>query len=187
MGNGTKPNLRPYSRRAPHEMGVCQDCQVLLNDDNWSPSMRGETGLRPRHICRKCWCARQRRYASQKPREQRNAEQRARRRRRVASWSEQRKRKERRRNYNGWLKRQYGITIEDYDALYKKQKGKCAICRSREPKGKGGFHVDHCHQTGVVRGLLCTHCNMFLGLVKDDVAVLRRAIRYVKKAGQKDG
>lgn len=98
---------------------------------------------------------------------------------RQAGWSEERKERERRRRYGNWLLRNYGLTIEDYDALYDAQGGKCKICGTSQPRGRGGFHVDHCHQTGIVRGLLCTTCNMMLGLAKDNKETLMKAIEYL--------
>ena len=65
------------------------------------------------------------------------------------------------------LKAAYGITIEQYDALLAKQGNACAICAAPEPRGMGVFHVDHCHNSLRVRGLLCTECNMGLGKFKD--------------------
>lgn len=59
---------------------------------------------------------------------------------------------------------------------------RCAICRTDAPGGKGGFHVDHCHDAGVVRGLLCHHCNVALGNFKDDVELLRAAVAYLEHA-----
>lgn len=55
------------------------------------------------------------------------------------------------------LFKSYGITLDDYDAMLLAQGGVCAICAG--PGGKYGLHVDHCHTTGKVRGLLCTKCN----------------------------
>jgi hypothetical protein len=63
-------------------------------------------------------------------------------------------------------KKLYGITIEDYNRMFAEQDGKCAICKSDESiKGeiRQFFTVDHCHKTGVVRGLLCIACNSLLG------------------------
>ena len=60
----------------------------------------------------------------------------------------------------------YGITPEDYDRMLEEQGGRCAMCRTDDPGGHGGvkhFHVDHDHETGVVRGLLCDTCNRGLG------------------------
>lgn len=70
----------------------------------------------------------------------------------------------------------YGLTPETLKAMHEKQGKLCAIC-SKDISEK--FHVDHCHETGRVRGLLCTACNMGLGLFKDDSALLRKAIDYL--------
>lgn len=76
--------------------------------------------------------------------------------------------------------RQYGITAEDYDALRVAQDDTCAICGRPDPLSKSGvWHVDHCHSTGRVRGLLCTKCNTGLGLFEDDAARLASAIKYL--------
>lgn len=74
----------------------------------------------------------------------------------------------------------YGITPEELKTMYDKQEGKCAIC-STEPTTKRGLHVDHCHETGKVRGLLCHGCNVALGSFKDDVQLLNNAIKYLKE------
>jgi hypothetical protein len=77
------------------------------------------------------------------------------------------------------LQNQYGISHEDYDLMLEKQNGQCAICGTTQPEGKGRFHVDHCHTTGRVRGLLCHHCNTMLGLAKDSAQTLNKAIHYL--------
>jgi Recombination endonuclease VII len=74
------------------------------------------------------------------------------------------------------LKRRYGISPAEYDALLAKQGGACAICRRR---AKGRLCVDHCHVTGMVRGLLCNECNGALGYLKDDQASLVAALAYL--------
>lgn len=78
------------------------------------------------------------------------------------------------------LLRKYGITLEQFEAMLKDQGNACKICKTSTPGGKGTFHVDHCHKTGVVRGLLCHHCNALLGHAKDQVTILEEAIRYLK-------
>jgi len=72
----------------------------------------------------------------------------------------------------------YGITKEQYFEMYEKQEGKCAICEE-VPKTKRLLHVDHCHSTGNVRGLLCSLCNTALGSFRDNTALLTRAIEYL--------
>jgi hypothetical protein len=74
------------------------------------------------------------------------------------------------------LKRRYGITAEEVDEMLEAQGGLCAICRT-EPAA----HVDHDHDTGEVRELLCFNCNGGLGQFKDDPEVLRAAADYVER------
>lgn len=78
------------------------------------------------------------------------------------------------------LKRNFGMTLKDYDNMFKKQKGKCAICKSMKFDGKlKYFNIDHDHKTGKVRGLLCRGCNLGLSNFLDSVKLLRQAIKYV--------
>jgi hypothetical protein len=72
--------------------------------------------------------------------------------------------------------RLYGITLEQREALYASQAGVCALCEVNEAEV-----VDHDHQTGKVRGLLCNKCNLMLGHAEDDVIVLQAAIEYLRK------
>lgn len=76
------------------------------------------------------------------------------------------------------LKRRYGLTPESRDALFAKQRGRCAICKTDNAKT---WHIDHCHRTNIVRGILCQLCNVSLGAAREDVRVLRGMIRYIKK------
>lgn len=84
------------------------------------------------------------------------------------------------------LKYVYNLTLEEYSLLLQVQNYKCAICKSPESsKDKSGnpqsFAVDHCHTTGRVRGLLCSNCNLALGLLKDSTTSLHNAIEYLKE------
>ncbi len=72
----------------------------------------------------------------------------------------------------------YGITADEFKQMFETQQGKCSIC-SEEPKTKRGLHVDHDHETGKVRGLLCHGCNVALGSFKD-VTLLNKAIEYLR-------
>lgn len=82
-------------------------------------------------------------------------------------------------------KKLYNLTIESYNLMLEQQNNSCAICDSKSP-GRGGsnFHVDHCHTTGKVRGLLCTKCNMGLGYFNDDIEALKKAIKYLQKTNE---
>ena len=82
------------------------------------------------------------------------------------------------------LRRNYGITLTEYDEMLESQSGKCKICGTTNPGGRKDtdvFVVDHCHDSDEVRGLLCHGCNTALGLVKDNPEVLHKMIAYLKK------
>ncbi|MFE0106810.1 endonuclease VII domain-containing protein [Streptomyces sp. NPDC059009] len=74
-----------------------------------------------------------------------------------------------------YLKRQYGMTEAERDEMIAAQNGLCAICLKAP-----AVHVDHCHSTGRVRGVLCFNCNSAIGKLGDDPDVIRRAIAYVE-------
>ena len=82
-----------------------------------------------------------------------------------------------------YLKYKYGITEAQYDEMFALQDGKCAICKSDKTKDakRHRLMVDHCHSTGVVRGLLCSSCNKALGLFSDSQDVMHSAIKYLSK------
>jgi Recombination endonuclease VII len=93
-------------------------------------------------------------------------------RRRRAERGDEYKRKER----EGHLLRKYGIRIRDFETLLYAQMGFCAICGRNE---RHRLHVDHDHETGVVRGLLCGKCNKAIGLLDDEPRLLRSAEDYL--------
>jgi hypothetical protein len=84
---------------------------------------------------------------------------------------------------NARLKYRFGITLEQYNLMLQEQSNKCAICGITEKdhtlKMKNKFHVDHCHSTGLIRGLLCNNCNVSLGGFKDSKEILECAIKYL--------
>ena len=79
----------------------------------------------------------------------------------------------------------YGITEADYEAMWARQDGLCALCfvmlKENNLSSDDGetAHIDHCHTTGKVRGILCPCCNTGLGQLKDNTQVLARAIAYL--------
>ena len=77
------------------------------------------------------------------------------------------------------LRRNFGITLVDYVEMLEAQDGRCKICKTNVPGGKGSFHVDHCHNSGKVRGLLCQQCNVGIGHFKDNISTLASAILYL--------
>lgn len=79
------------------------------------------------------------------------------------------------------LKKRYGITDSDYQTMLESQGGRCAICGSLDPRGRGWFCVDHNHATGEVRGLLCAPCNAALGVLERPQAWLDAAESYLER------
>lgn len=80
----------------------------------------------------------------------------------------------------------YGITPDQYDAIYYKQGGGCAICGRPAPREGNRWerlHVDHDHNSGRVRGLLCMNCNQGLGNFKDSAELLKSAVEYLAMDG----
>ena len=88
--------------------------------------------------------------------------------------------KEKKREYD--YKYQYNITIDEYDNLYRQQKGSCKICSKNFPR----LYVDHDHNSGKVRGLLCHNCNLVLGHAFDNTDTLSNAIEYLRDHGSTD-
>jgi hypothetical protein len=90
-------------------------------------------------------------------------------------------------NSNNSLERRckkFGITVEEYNSFVSIQNNSCAICKKHKDdfSGRGNnFHIDHCHSSGKVRGLLCNNCNAGLGQFKDDIQSLENAIQYLIK------
>lgn len=80
------------------------------------------------------------------------------------------------------LQKEYGLTLMEFKRMYKEQEGCCLICRKEHEETK--LAVDHCHKTGVLRGLLCHRCNMGLGYFGDDAQLLTSAVSYLLNAAQ---
>lgn len=78
------------------------------------------------------------------------------------------------------VKHRYGLTREQLDAMVAAQGGKCAICLATPQKG--AYAVDHCHETGAVRGLLCRKCNTGIAMFSDKPSLLAAAIDYLRRA-----
>lgn len=80
-----------------------------------------------------------------------------------------------------------GICNTEYDKMLTQQRGQCSICLSKLNSSRyTKFAVDHDHRTGKVRGLLCSSCNMAIGLMKDSPFRLENAVKYLKRHGCED-
>lgn len=148
----------------------CTLCGAELPDDEFFMAQRNTLRRGRGSQCKKCFVQRQReRRALRTPEkiEEHNA---------ISRRTARRKRL-----------RKYGLTPETFAALLDRQGGVCAICRkpetTKQPHRKSGdesLAVDHCHETGKVRGLLCFMCNTALGKFNDDPDLMRRAIAYIE-------
>lgn len=134
------------------EAKTCRECGVEKSVDDFY--FRKDTGRR-RNECKTCCITRMRGLAST----QTPADHRAK-----------------------YLRATFGLTQTDYDAMIAVQDGLCAICRRPGEDSYKGLHIDHDHESGRVRGLLCHRCNMALGLFGDSVTVLAEAIAYLDRA-----
>lgn len=79
------------------------------------------------------------------------------------------------------VKTKYGLSMEEVDHLYKVQGNKCAICKDTFGDAYK-TQIDHCHDTGKVRGLLCINCNWLLGKSRDNPTLLREAANYLENS-----
>lgn len=134
------------------ETKTCRDCGAEKSLDDFY--VRSDTGRR-RNACKACDIDRLRDAPSAKG----SAEYRAK-----------------------YLRSKFGLTQADYDAMLAVQDGLCAICRRPGEQSYKGLHIDHDHESGRVRGLLCHRCNMALGLLGDSVTALAEAIAYLDRA-----
>jgi len=81
------------------------------------------------------------------------------------------------------FRKKYKMTIADHNKLLESQGFACAACNSPVPNNKtAGWNTDHCHKTGLVRGILCHHCNVGIGHAKDNIETLRKWIAYLERS-----
>ena len=84
--------------------------------------------------------------------------------------------------WDDYYRRTYGITLADYEAMYDRQDGRCAICRSDSSgRANGRMVVDHCHESGRVRALLCCGCNALVGYLETRREHLEAALAYISQ------
>ena len=85
--------------------------------------------------------------------------------------------------YSYYIKKLYGITLEEKNDMFLKQGNCCGACGSKNIGNiqRTRWCIDHDHKTGLVRGVLCYHCNAALGQVKDDISTLKKLIEYLER------
>jgi hypothetical protein len=169
------------------EVKVCTKCSQAksLSEFIRRSGPRGQQeGLAGRRAwCTSCYCDYNREYRHTRPNVQEAARQNAK------NWAKKNPDKVR----NQSLVKKFGVTLEERDEMLKQQGGKCANrkCGATDPgryqsKGREGrprdWHVDHCHKTNKIRGVLCPNCNLALGFVQDDTDRLQGLIEYLQKS-----
>ena len=82
---------------------------------------------------------------------------------------------------SAYLKHAYGITLAEYDKMFADQMGRCAICGRHQSELRKKLHVDHCHKTRKVRGLLCFSCNAAIGHFLENPDTMKSACKYLEK------
>ncbi len=80
---------------------------------------------------------------------------------------------------NKELIKTYGITLKEFNEMRKRQDYLCLICEKHESDSNKGLHIDHCHESNKVRGLLCNSCNLAIGQLKHNVTIMNKAIKYL--------
>lgn len=164
----------------------CSHCELEKPRSEFNKSQGAKDGLQ--HRCRECGRALCREWY-QKNLEQERARARARARvygpkQRQANreWAAANPERARYHSRKKLFKSKYGITVEEHEAMFAAQGFSCASCGSPEPNSKKGWSTDHCHKTGVIRGILCHHCNVGIGHAKDNIGVLNMWIAYLERA-----
>jgi hypothetical protein len=133
--------------------------------------------------CRQCRTKRQRAYYAALP--PKTAEERKKAVETTRRWRERNLEVVREKSRIAHIKRKFGLSAEEYDRMLQEQNGVCAICGM---KCKTGFNlaVDHNHDTGKIRGLLCKNCNTALGLLKENPENMLKAIEYLRQHSESD-
>lgn len=154
-------------QRAPGGLYRCPRCGRWKSADLTGWSLSGRTGQPIARGCRDCGRRSSAEFRAGRPRRRRTE---------LPNLSGEERR------MHHYLVRRFGITLAEYRELLEAQGGRCAICRrvpdEADPNG-WRFCVDHDHETGAVRGLLCRTCNIGLGAFRDDPRLLDAATRYI--------
>ena len=158
-------------------MKTCSRCSESFPLSEFYRDASKADGLHPK--CKSCHRAYKKTLTpAQRERDRRNSKR----------WRKENPQKAKEGVRNATLKRKYGIGIEEFNRILEKQRGCCAICGDSDNGVSWGknLHVDHCHRTGVVRGILCQPCNTSIGKMKDSPELLRKAAKYLEDTRRYD-
>ena len=182
----TRPTNDVLALRAelfPQGLYFCEVCQEIKPTEEFGKRAKARYGLRT--PCRACVRSTNQKSEAKQLEESGLDEVRKKKREQQRAWRKNTrpKREEhfRRKEREAKLKNAYGITIKDFDTMLAEQDGRCAICCTVKPHSK--WHVDHCHETGEVRGILCQLCNVGIGAFRDSQDALAMAQIYLRPRG----
>lgn len=175
MPRPTNDEIAEKSELAGQGLKRCRNCRQVLPVGSFGVQGRSPDGLQP--WCKPCTNSRMAGY-DKASRERDPVLYRERKRAEHARFKAKHPDLHRAHTRKNSLKK-YGLTPESFDALLSSQGGVCAICKEGLILGRD-THVDHDHKTGVVRGVLCSGCNVGLGAFRDDPSRLREAAKYIE-------
>jgi len=142
----------------------CSKCCKLLPLDNFYTRKNGSH----RNECKECIAKHNKKYHQQNKEKIKQTNK---------KWAENNKQRIR----DTKLKAKFGITLKEKEQLFESQGECCAICKAKQNNKNRDWDVDHCHDTNVVRGILCSNCNRGLGLFQDSPEYLLNAYSYLNK------
>ena len=146
-------------------MKICSKCLIEKNKSEFSKARNREDGLQT--VCRICAKESIFKWRDKNPEK---------------TYLINKKARHKNDKYRDWtLKKKYGLSFIEYNELLERQNFSCAICNKNQSDCKTLLHVDHCHESGKIRGLLCMNCNTGIGSLKESTDLLQKAIEYIKK------
>lgn len=155
--------IREYIVPNEKHCSVCGELQPIANFSTEKRSVDGKSSA-----CKKCVGAYQREwYKNNCEKQKKNSK----------DWKSQNPYK----NHKNHIRAVYGVSESEYNSMFDAQKGCCAICLTHQSDMKRRLAVDHCHTHSHIRGLLCTNCNTALGMLKDNIQALERAVDYLRR------
>lgn len=152
-------------------MKICTRCSEQKSLEEFGRAKGYKDGIRSE--CKKCYKARVSEWRKKNPEKWQSQWNRNNKARKERGYNWHLNNRERARSKH--LKRAYGLTLEDYERMYQEQSGKCAACQESHET----LDVDHCHETGRVRALLCNRCNRALGMANDNPELIKKLLVYI--------
>ena len=152
----------------------CTKCKEIKSSSNFYPDKSKKLGIHT--ICKSCQKQQQKNYRKDPEKVLKLREV-------SRMWRIENPERSKLSVRNATLKKKYGIGIEEYNILLEEQNFGCAICESTDTKvsWSTNLHVDHDHDTGAIRGLLCQACNTSLGKMNNNPDLLRKAAEYLER------